>query len=137
MTDLPSYSITKTITIDRPWGDVHAYLADALHWPEWAIVNVLGIEPGDEPGWWKMNTPHGPGELRIRPDAATGLLDHDFRDPQAAWTVPARVIPNGRGADFLITFFQPPTLDRAEFDRQATLVDTELATLKTILEEQA
>lgn len=62
------------------------------------------------------------------------LLDHDFRDPQAAWTVPARVIANGRGAEFLITFFQPAMLDDEEFDRQAALVDTELAALKHIIE---
>jgi hypothetical protein len=50
--------------------------------------------------------------------------------------VSARVIPNGRGAEFLITFFQPDALDDAEFDRQAALVDTELATLKRVLESR-
>jgi hypothetical protein len=35
-----------------------------------------------------------------------GILDHDF-DAQADWTVYARVVPNGDGAEFLITFFQP------------------------------
>jgi hypothetical protein len=74
--------------------------------------------------------------LRIRAHAQTGLLDHDFRDPKASWTVPARVVPNGRGAEFLITFFQPAVLDDDEFDRQAALVDTELARLKDILKSQ-
>ena len=83
-----------------------------------------------------MTTPRGVGALRIRGDAATGLLDHDFRDPQAAWTVPARVVPNGRGAEFVMTFFQPPALSNEEFDRQAGLLDTELATLKRVLERR-
>jgi hypothetical protein len=83
-----------------------------------------------------MTTTRGQGQLRIRADASTGLLDHDFRDPQASWTVPARVVPNGRGAEFLITFFQPGALDDAEFDCQAALVDTELATLKRVLESR-
>jgi hypothetical protein len=83
-----------------------------------------------------MTTPRGTGQLRIRADAQTGLLDHDFRDPQAAWTVPARVVPNGRGAEFLITFFQPAVLDNDEFDRQAALIDTELATLQKILQSR-
>jgi hypothetical protein len=56
--------------------------------------------------------------------------------PQASWTVPARVVPNGRGAEFLITFFKPDVLDDAESDRQAALVDTELATLKPVLESR-
>jgi hypothetical protein len=33
-----------------------------------------------------------------------------------------------------MTFFQPPVLSDEEFDRQAALVDTELATLKRVLE---
>lgn len=137
MTDTaPARSITKSVTIDRPASEVHSYLSDARNWPQWSIVNVLAIEAGAHPHWWQMTTPRGSGELRIRGDAATGLLDHDFRDPQASWTVPARVVPNGRGAEFLITFFQPPALDDDEFDRQAALFDTELAALKDILQNQ-
>ena len=132
----PVRSITKSVAIDRTPDEVFAYLADARNWPQWSVVNVLAIEATSDPAWWKMTTPRGPGELRIRGDAATGLLDHDFRDPQAAWTVPARVVPNGRGAEFLITFFRPSVLDDEEFDRQAALVDTELAALKRILESR-
>jgi hypothetical protein len=35
-----------------------------------------------------------------------------------------------------MTLFQPPVLGDEEFGRQAALVDTELATLKEILETQ-
>jgi hypothetical protein len=132
----PARSITKSVTIDRPAEEVHAYLADARNWPQWSVVNVLAIEASPDPDWWQMTTPRGTGQLRIRADAQTGLLDHDFCDPQAAWTVPARVVPNGRGAQFLITFFQPAVLDDDEFDRQAALIDTELATLQTILQSR-
>lgn len=135
MTDTaPARSITKSVTIDRPAAEVHAYLADARNWPQWSVVNVIAIEASEDPGWWQMTTPRGAGQLRIRADAETGLLDHDFRDPQAAWTVPARVVANGRGAEFLMTFFQPAVLDDGEFDRQAALIDVELATLQKILE---
>ena len=130
----PARSVTKSVAIDRPAAEVHAYLSDPRNWPQWAVVNVLSVEPAPEPGWWHMRTPHGPGQLRIRGDVASGLLDHDFRDPQASWTVPARVLSNGRGAEFMMTFFQPEPLDDQEFDRQAALVDTELATLRAILE---
>jgi hypothetical protein len=132
----PARSVTKSVAIDRPAAQVHEYLADARNWPEWSVVNVLEIQASNDPGWWKMTTTRGQGQLRIRADAFTGLLDHDFRDPQASWTVPARVVPNGRGAEFFITFFQPGALDDAEFDRQTALVDTELATLKRVLESR-
>jgi hypothetical protein len=72
--------------------------------------------------------------LRMRADACHGVLDHDFVDPQASWTVPARVVRNGDGTEFMITFFQPPGFTDAFFDEQIKLVDIELAKLKDLLE---
>ncbi|MER6546289.1 SRPBCC family protein [Streptomyces sp. NPDC001250] len=129
-----SHSVTKTIGIDRPSGQVFAFLADPANWPRWAVVNVRSIEPTDDPDWWRMSTPLGPARLRLRADAESGILDHDYVDDTASWRVPARVVPNGDGAEFMITFHQPPSLDDAEFKQQTDLVDTELATLKKILE---
>ncbi len=126
-------SITKTISIDRDPAAVFRFLADAANWPNWAIVNVLAVSPRED-GWWDMQTPAGPAQLRIRANEAAGILDHDFVAPEARWTVPARVVPNGSGAEFLITFFQPPTFTNAFFDQQVALVDKELARLKEILE---
>jgi hypothetical protein len=129
--------VTLSVTIDRPASDVHSFLSDAANWPRWAVVNVLAAEPGDEPGWWRIATAQGRGEIRIRADAATGVLDHDFRDPDdPGWmaTVPARVVANGRGADFVITSLQPGELDDEAFDRELAVVATELTTLKEVLE---
>ena len=127
-------SITKTVRIDRDPGTVFAFLADAANWPRWAVVNVKATARTADPEWWDMTTPHGPAKLRIRADARHGILDHDFADPQASWTVPARVVPNGGGAEFMITFFQPPAFSDAFFDEQIKLVDVELDTLKQLLE---
>jgi hypothetical protein len=49
-------------------------------------------------------------------------------------TVPARVAPNGRGADFVMTIFRPPELDDEAFDRWLSVTMTEFATLKELLE---
>ncbi len=81
-----------------------------------------------------MMTPHGAARIRMRTDARHRILDHDWIDPQASWTVYARVIPNGGGSEFMITFFQPPGFTDAFFDEQIKLVDFELAKLKEILE---
>ena len=70
----PARSVTQSVTIDRPAHDVYAFLSDAANWPRWAVVNVLAAEPGNEPGWWRIATPEGPGEIRIRADAATACL---------------------------------------------------------------
>ncbi|MEU5540668.1 hypothetical protein [Streptomyces sp. NPDC020362] len=127
-------SVTKTVGIERPHAQVYAFLADPANWPRWAVVNIRSIEPTDDPDWWRMSTPLGPAKLRLRPNAEFGILDHDYVDDTAAWQVPARVVPNGDGAEFMITFYRPPTLTEADFRKQADLVDTELATLKKILE---
>jgi uncharacterized membrane protein len=131
----PTRSVTMSVTIDRPAAEVHTFLADAANWPRWAIINILAVEPGDESGWWTLTTPDGPAQFRIYADAATGIVDHDFRDESMeAARVPARVVGNGRGADFLMTITQPPGVSDAFFEDLLRSVETELATLKKLLE---
>lgn len=130
---MTSYAITKTISINAPQHRVFAFLADAANWPKWAIVNVKSIKPADGQ-WWDMETPAGMAKLRIRPNAEFGILDHDFNAPDASWTVPARLVPNGSGCLFMITFFQPPAFTKQLFEEQAALVDKELSQLKSLME---
>lgn len=127
------YSITKSISIDAPLDRVFAFVADASNWPQWAIVNVKSVKPADDQ-WWDMETPAGMAKLRVRPNEELGILDHDFNASDASWTVPARVVPNGSGCEFMITFFQPPSFTREFFEEQAALVDKELAQLKSLME---
>jgi hypothetical protein len=119
--------------MDAPIDRVFAFLSNAANWPKWAIVNVKSVKPADDP-WLDMETPAGMAKLRIRPNAEFGVLDHDFRAPDASWTVPARLVPNGRGCVFMITFFQPATFAREFFEEQAALVDQELVQLKSLME---
>ncbi|MFJ8210509.1 SRPBCC family protein [Streptomyces sp. NPDC096033] len=129
-------SVTKTVSIDRPVAEVFDFLRDPANWPAWAVVNIKAIEPTDDPDWWLMATPHGPARLRIRANAESGLLDHDYVEEQASWQVPARVVANGTGTEFMMTFFQPPAFTDDYFDEQTALVDTELTALKGILESK-
>ena len=76
-----------------------------------------------------------PAKLRIRANAEYAILDHDFEAPDASWSVPARVVPNGTGSEFMITFYQPPHFMDVFFDEQVSLVDKELAKLKENLEQ--
>ncbi|MFE1878488.1 SRPBCC family protein [Streptomyces diastatochromogenes] len=129
-------SRTKTVSIDRPVAEVFDFLADPANWSKWAVVNIKSIEPTEDPDWWAMSTPVGPARLRLRADAEFGILDHDYLDDTASWRVPARVVANGDGAEFMITFYQPPGFSDQFFDEQIALVDTELSTLKSLLETQ-
>ncbi|MGE3989283.1 DUF1398 domain-containing protein [Pseudorhodoplanes sp.] len=126
-------SVTKTVRLDCDPQAAFEFLADLGNWPRWAVVNVKATSRSADPDWWDMVTPRGAARLRMRSDARYGILDHDFVDAQASWTVPARVIANGSGAEFMITFFQPPAFTDAFFDQQIELVDVELAKLKELL----
>lgn len=130
-------SVTKTVRINCSPKSAFDFLADLANWPRWAVVNVLSTTPTTDPDWWDMVTPHGQARLRMRADERHGILDHDFIDPLASWTVPARVIANAAGAEFMITFFQPPSLTDEIFDEQVKLVDIELGKLKELLESRA
>ena len=113
---------------------MHSFLADVENWPKWAVINVLSVGPADSEGWSEIETAQGRGEIRIYAGATTGLVDHDFRDGDDVFRVPARVVANGRGAEFTMTLLQPDGLADEDFDRELTLVETELATLKHMLE---
>ena len=130
-------SVTKTVRIACAPQAAFEFLADLGNWPRWAVVNVKSTRRSDDPDWWDMVTPRGAARLRMRADPRHGILDHDFVDSQASWTVPARVIANAAGAEFMITFFQPPTFTDEFFDEQIKLVDIELGKLKELLEPQA
>jgi hypothetical protein len=82
--------ITKTVRIGCDPQTAFEFLANVGNWPRWAVVNVKSPRRTDDPDWWDMVTPHGTARLRMRADAHHGILDRDFVDPQANWTVPAR-----------------------------------------------
>ncbi len=131
-----SYSITKTISIDAPAAKVFSFVSNLANWPKWAIANVIAVKPGSGE-WWAMETRTGLGRLRIRPNEALGVLDHDFISGGVQWTVPARVVANGEGSEFVMTFIQPSSLAKDTFDKQLALVDKELAKLKEIMEKSS
>jgi hypothetical protein len=129
--------ITKSVAIKCPPQRAFQFLADGANWPRWAFVNIKSTTKAEDPQCWDMTTVHGRARLRIRAVAEYGILDHDYDDPQARWTVPARVLPNGQGTEFIMTFFQPAAFTDEFFDKQIKLVDVELAELKHILEREA
>lgn len=137
MTHATVRSITKTVRIACDPQAAFGFLADLGNWPRWAVVNVKSTRRADDADWWDMITPRGAARLRMRADARHGILDHDFVDSQASWTVPARVIRSGAGTEFMITFFQPPGFTDDFFDEQIQQVDVELAKLKELLEGSA
>jgi uncharacterized protein YndB with AHSA1/START domain len=126
-------SITKSVDIDANVNKVFKFLSNPLNWPKWAVVNLKSISERKD-GWYEMDTRQGQGQLKMLADKQYGILDHMWRDPQASWIVPARVVQNNTGSTFIITFFKPSVMDNEMFETSSAEVDIELKTLKQVLE---
>ncbi len=85
--------------------------------PSWAVRNILASKlVGTDR--WEIQTPHGPGVLRIRGVEAHGIFDHDFIDAQEGkWTVTARVVSVSAGSVFLVTLEKPAGMPDEVFAR--------------------
>ena len=126
-------SATKSTDIAAPPDKVYAFLADPMNWPQYAVVNLRSVSPGQD-GWFKAVTKFGEGELKINGVKELGLFDHVWKDPQASWQVYSRVVPNGGGSTVTMTLFQPPVMSEQQFDHAMKEMDVEMAKLKEILE---
>ncbi|HET8631370.1 MAG TPA: hypothetical protein VFL91_28445 [Thermomicrobiales bacterium] len=130
---LTSQTVVKSVELPCSAAAAFAFLADGRNWPRFAIHNIFAIRPGDD-GDWLIDTPRGPGRLRLRPDAASGILDHEFIDPrEGRWDVPARVVPAGERAIFIMTLTRPTGMAERDFVTGLALLDDELATLQRLL----
>lgn len=126
-------SAIKSVDIQCSPSKVFDFLANPLNWPQYAVVNLCSVSPGDD-GWFSAVTKFGEGIIKVFPVKEQGILDHVWKDPQATWKVFTRVVPNHDGATVMMTLFQPPSMSDAEFDAAMKAMDLEMAKLKEVLE---
>ncbi|MGH9624233.1 MAG: hypothetical protein ACRD4G_07835 [Bryobacteraceae bacterium] len=126
-------SAIKSADIRASPEKVYAFLVNPLNWPQYAVVNLRSVSPGQN-GWFKVVTKFGEGELKVDGVKELGLFDHVWKDPQATWKVYSRVVPNGEGSTVMMTLFKPPAMSDRQFDRSMEEMDIEMAKLKEILE---
>ena len=125
---------TKSIAIAATPEKVFAFLMDGATWPKWAIHNVKAVKPVAA-GVWNLETARGPGQLTLKGDAASGVIDEVFVDADGnAWTVPGRVVSAGGGAVVVMTFTKPSGVNEIQFFQGMAQMDDELDTLKRVLE---
>lgn len=126
-------SAIKSIDIQAPPEKVYAFLVNPMNWPQYAVVNLRSVSPGQN-GWFKAVTKFGEGELKVDGVKELGVFDHVWKDPQATWKVYSRVVPNGEGSTVMMTLFKPPAMSDQQFDHSMEEMDIEMAKLKEILE---
>jgi hypothetical protein len=126
-------SATKSVDIQATPDKVYGFLSKPMNWPQYAVVNLRSVSPGQN-GWFHAVTKFGEGEIKITGVPELGIFDHIWKDPQAAWKVYSRVVPNGDGSTVLMTLFQPPMMTDPQFDLAMKEMDIELLKLKEIME---
>lgn len=131
--DTIARSAIKSTDIQASPEKVYAFLANPMNWPQYAVVNLRSVSPGQS-GWFKVVTKFGEGELKVNGVKEFGLFDHVWKDPQATWKVYSRVVPNGEGSTVMMTLFKPLAMGDELFDHSMKEMDIEMAKLKEILE---
>jgi hypothetical protein len=128
-----SRSAIKSVDIAATPEKIYGFLSDPMNWPQYAVVNLKSISPGQD-GWFNAMTKFGEGQIKISGVKELGVFDHIWRDPQATWKVFGRVVPNGEGSTVMMTLFQPAVMKDGQFEQAMKEMDIEMAKLKELME---
>jgi hypothetical protein len=111
------------------------FVSDPRNLPNWAGAFCKSVR--SDAGNWIVETPVGPVGLRFVARNDFGVLDHYVTPaPGIEIYVPMRVIANDDGSEVLFTLFHLPEMPKPDFDRDAAMVESDLAQLKRVLETQ-
>src|SRR3989344_5395951 len=81
------------------------------------------------------NLPQGPAQIRFAEKNDFGVLDHYVKLASGVEVyVPMRVVPNGSGSEVIFTLFKTPEMSDKQFAEDAGMVERDLKTLKSVLE---
>ena len=128
---LPVRIITRSIAC--PYAQAYDRSHPPEFFAEWAagLASSLHRE-GDR---WIAETPAGRAEVRFTPRNDFGVMDHYVLLPDGQELyMPLRMIANGDGTEVSLWLFRQPAMDDAAFERDATMVEKDLDTLKALLE---
>lgn len=126
-------SVHVSTTIDRPAGDVYAYVANPVNLSSWA-AGLAHQEVQLEDGQWVADSPMGRVVVAFAPPNDFGIVDHDVTLPTGE-TVrnPMRVFPNGDGCDVVFTVRRRPGMSEADLHTDVDAVTKDLASLRDLL----
>jgi len=126
------------IGISRSYADAYGFLADARNFSVWGggdpgtAVTALG---GSD---WLVQVDEGKQVvLRYSQANRHGILDFQAFRPgtQPGPAIPARLYPNGEGAELTYTYFRGPDLSAEQFTSGVEWLESDLLRLKTFLEK--
>ena len=127
-------SRTLSVAIRRTPQDVYDFVSNPKNLPQWA--KGLGGTVKETGTGWVIETSAGTASIRFATSNNFGVLDHYVSPaPGIEIYVPMRVVANGTGSEVIFTLFRQPEMDDAHFAADQALVESDLQTLKKVLED--
>jgi hypothetical protein len=131
MTVYPSR--TLSVSIDREWREVYDFASIPENFQRWAAGLGRRFEKSGEE--WLAEDPDGRAiRIRFSPPNAFGVLDHIVALGADEILIAMRVVPNGTGAEVMLTILQLPGTTEERFAADAAAVERDLMALKRLLE---
>lgn len=126
-------SRTLSIAIACPSRKVYEFVSNPENLPRWAAGLCKSVRKSDS--GWIVETPRGPVQIRFADKNDLGVLDHYVTTEQGVEIYgPMRVVPNGSGSEIIFTLFKTPEMSDKQFAEDAGMVERDLKTLKSLLE---
>ena len=127
-------SDTQSISIDAPGEAVLDLVSDPTAFPRWASGFALAVRVDGAD--WLVDTSDGEVRLRVRVARELGTVDFLAADalPRREVGVFSRVVPNGRGCDYVITRFYADGTPEVEIADQRAVIAVELQTVRALCE---
>jgi hypothetical protein len=127
-------SDTQSISIDAPREAVLALVTDPTAFPRWASGFARAVQL-DGPDWL-VETGEGEVRLRVRISPEHGTVDYLVAAalPEVEIGAFSRVVPNGRGCDYIFTRFFPDGMSATELADERAVVAVELQTVRALCE---
>ena len=123
-----------SIYIHRHPGDVYEFASNPENLPRWA-AGLAGSEVQRDGDGWVTEAPFGKVTIRFSAKNDFGVMDHDVElDSGVIVHNPMRVVPNGDGSEVIFTLLQQPGMSDEKFSEDRQAIESDLATLKKLLE---
>ncbi len=127
----PAASVTLSVTIDAPYDTAFDYVADGRRLAEWSTGFIFAVK--EQGADLVASTPYGDLPLRVIADRESGAVDNVIGDARYR----GRLIPNGRGVDYVFTLHQPPNMPDEAWERDGIQgLRQELENLRKVLESR-
>lgn len=125
---------TLTVSIECHWRVLYERIWRPEFFPEWASGLALCTlrKEGDR---WLVQGPEGSVRIRFSDRNPYGVMDHlvEKSNGQRIY-VPLRVVPNGDGAEVMLTLVQQPDMDDEKFASDIEWATRDLERLKSLIE---